>query len=143
MKKRLIISVLVVMLLMLAGCKKAEASDFTITVPMETGITGFWFPDDDTIAGGVSLTVMRLQHAKIEKFSLDLDGTLAKEINENKDTLAGIGVKVNYLVGQTNEAGLVFEPSIGVTLLNNVKAFEDVITGFRVAIYGNIVLYKF
>jgi len=142
--KKLIISVLVVMLLMMfVGCKKAEANDFTITVPMETGITGFWFPDDDTIAGGVSLTVMRLQHAQIEKFSLDLDGTLAKEINENKDTLAGIGVKVNYLVGQTNEAGLVFEPSIGVTLLNNVKAFEDVITGFRVAIYGNIVLYKF
>ncbi len=118
---------------------------------MKTGATAFWFPSDNTIAYGVSETVLTLKYADVNhpmlsKLSLDLDGTLAQEVNVNKDTLYGIGVKVNYNTAMTNSTGVAFEPSIGITALRNMKGINsltDIYTDMRMALYGTIVLYKF
>lgn len=121
------------------------ASDFSVSVPMETGATAYWFPGDNTFAAGVSETVLRMKYAKLDKFSLDLDGTLAKEVNADSDTLYGIGCKVNYNIAYTNSSGITFEPSIGVTALRNMKNITkaaDLLNDYRIAIYGNMVLYR-
>lgn len=118
--------------------------NITIKMPMESSAVGMYFPTDETIAVGLSYTAFRIQHTGLKDFSLDIDGTVAKEVNENKDTLAGIGLKVNYNVQQVDEeTGFVFVPSIGVTALNNIKSFDTVLQDYRIAIYGTMILYKF
>ena len=131
--------ILLVAVLMFAGVAQAEIN---VSMPMETTATAFWFPTDDTIAVGVSHTVLRVAHTNLPKFSLDLDGTLAKEVNEAKDNLAGIGAKINYHVNKATETGFVFVPSVGVTALKNVKNIKDIAEDWRVAVYGSLILYK-
>jgi hypothetical protein len=110
---------------------------------MQTGVTGYWFPQNDTIAVGTFLTVLRVEHSSLPLWSIDLDGTLTKEVNENKDTLAGIGLKLNYNVNYTDDTGFVFVPSLGVTVMNSIKSFDTIVMDFRPAVYGSVVLYKF
>ena len=134
---------LVTVMLVLVSFGIAQAGEgFSISIPMETTATAFWFPTDDTVAVGISHTVLRAAHSSLPSFSLDLDGTLAKEVNEAKDNLAGIGLKVNYHVQKATEAGFVFVPSVGVTALKNVKNFKDIALDWRVAVYGSVILYK-
>lgn len=128
-----------VMVLMTACFAQAE---FSLTMPMETTASGFWFPTDNTIAVGISHTVARLAYSGLPKVSLDLDGTLAKEVNEEKDNLAGIGVKINYHVQKATDTGFVFVPSIGVTALTNIKNIKDVLKDYKIAVYGTMILYK-
>ena len=124
---------------------------WSVTMPFKAGVTGFWFPSDNTFAGGVNLTAVSLRYNSPEnptlsKMSLDLDGTLAKEFNETNETLYGLGVKVNYAKDMTSKTGVTFEPSIGVTALRNLKGvekFSDIFRDYKFAIYGNVVLYKF
>ena len=130
----------VVMVLCMAGF--AQASEFSVTMPMETTASGFWFPTDDTIAVGISHTVARLAYSGLPKVSLDLDGTLAKEVNEEKDNLAGIGIKINYHVQKATDTGFVFLPSLGVTALTNIKNIKDVLKDYKIAVYGTMILYK-
>ena len=73
---------------------------------------------------------------------MDFDGTLAKEVNADKDNLAGIGVKLAYNIQKVDKAGFAFIPSLGITALNNVKSFKTVLQDYRIAIYGTAVLYK-
>ena len=138
MHKLLILLVAVLML----GCFSTAHAEINVSMPMETTVTGFWFPTDDTIAVGVNHTVLRVAHSNLPKFSLDLDGTLAKEVNEAKDTLAGVGVKVNYHINKTTETGFVFMPSIGLTALKNIKGFKDIAEDWKLAVYGSVILYK-
>ncbi len=144
--------ILLTVLMILCFTVPAMATDgWNVTMPFETGVTAFWFPTDNTIAGGLSETVLRIQYIDVNrpmlsKFSLDLDGTLAKEVNEAQDTLYGLGVKVNYHVVATSSSGITFEPSIGVTALRNLKGINDIsdiLKDYKIAIYGNVVLYKF
>jgi len=138
MHKLLILLVVVLML----GCFSTAQAEVNVSMPMETTITGFYFPTDDTIAVGVNHTVLRVAHSALPKFSIDLDGTLAKEVNEAKDTLAGAGVKVNYHINRTTETGFVFMPSIGLTGLKNIKSFKDIAEDWKLAVYGSVILYK-
>jgi hypothetical protein len=122
-----------------------EVKKFTVTSPMETNVVGFWFPSDGTFAVGLSQTFLRIEHTSIPKLSLDLDFTIAQEVNENKDTLAGIGVKLNYNSKKADSTGFVFIPSLGITALNDFaknKAFKEIAQNIRIAIYGSILLYK-
>lgn len=135
--KSLLISL--VLVLCLAVVAQAE---FKVEFPMETTITGFWFPSDDTVAAGVSHTALRVSHSAVPNFSLDLDGTLAKEINVAKDNLVGIGVKVTYNIKKADTTGFVFMPSVGVTALNNIQNFKTMFQDYRIAVYGTILLYK-
>lgn len=132
-----IITILLVMFFTLEA--KAE---FKLEYPMETTVTAFWFPSDDTFAAGISHTVLRLSHSDIPKFSLDLDGTLAKEINVNKDNLAGVGVKINYNLQKTDKTGFTFIPSLGITALNNIKSFRTILQDYRIAVYGTAIMYR-
>ena len=128
-----------IMVLCLVGIAQAE---FKVEFPMETNVTGFWFPTDNSVAVGVSHTVIRVSHSNVDKFSLDLDATLAKEINADKDNLAGIGLKVNYNIQKADKTGFVFTPSIGITALNNVKSFATMFQDYRIAAYGTLLLYR-
>lgn len=124
---------------------QATEEGFKVTSPFETGAVGFWFPGDGTFAMGLSQTFLRVEHTSIPKLSLDLDATIAQEINEGKDTLAGIGAKLNYNVQKVTSTGFVFAPSLGITALNNFaknKAIKDIAQNFKIAIYGTILLYK-
>lgn len=153
--RKAVISLLLVLLIGIVGCKKAEAMEgtdgFSVTVPMETAITAFYFPSDETIAGGIAETVLRVKWVDsawptMSKFTLDIDANIAKEINEAKDTLYGPGIKLNYDVDMVNDTGFVFKPSIGITALRSLKGLNsvaDIVKDFRLAIYGSIVLYKF
>jgi len=142
---------LAVLMILCFAIPVMAADGWNVTMPFETGITAFWFPTDNTIAGGLSETVLRVKYIDanrpiLSKFSLDLDGTLAKEVNEAQDTLYGLGFKVNYHVAMTSSSGFTFEPSIGVTALRNLKGINtmsDVFKDYKIAVYGNIVLYKF
>ena len=109
---------------------------------METNITGFWFPTDNTFAMGVSHTVLRLSHSDIPKVTLDVDGTLAKEINIDKDNLAGVGVKLAYNIQKVDKEGFAFIPSLGITALNNVRKLGSILQDYRIAVYGTVILYK-
>ncbi|MCX8070217.1 MAG: hypothetical protein N2738_06910, partial [Thermodesulfovibrionales bacterium] len=62
---------------------KAEQK-FTVTFPMETGATAFWFPSDGTYAMGLAHTFMRVQHSSLPKVQLDFDATIAQEVNNDK-----------------------------------------------------------
>lgn len=121
-----------------------------------TGVTAFWFPTDNTIAAGLNTNILRFKNndpnnPTLSKISFDLDATIAKEFNEAKDTLYGLGVKVNYNQAMTSKTGVVFEPSIGLTALKSFKKTDDnklekavdLVRDLKVAIYGNIILYKF
>ena len=132
---------LITILLVMFFAVNAKA-EFKVEFPMETNVTGFWFPTDDTFAMGVSHTVLRLSHSDIPKVTLDLDGTLAKEVNADKDNLAGVGVKLAYNIQKVDKAGFAFIPSLGVTALNNVKNFKTMLQDYRIAIYGTLLLYK-
>ena len=121
-----------------------------VTTPFETGITGLWFPGDDTIAGGVNFTALRVKYCDFDfltlcKIAVDLDGVIAKEVNADKETLYGPGIKVNYDIDMINDTGFTFKPSIGLTFLKNADDFDmkEVLQDWRFAIYGNVILYKF
>jgi hypothetical protein len=122
-----------------------------LTTPFKTGVTGFWFPTDNTFAGGLNVTALSVRYISAEnptlsKISLDLDGTIAKEFNAANETLYGIGIKANYAKDMTSKTGLMFEPSIGATALRNLKGitgWPDIFRDYRFAIYGTVVLYKF
>ena len=118
---------------------------FNVIFPMETGAVGFWFPTSGAFAAGVSHTFMRISHSDIESISLDFDGTIAQEVNQDKDTLGGIGVKFNFDVLPSDKEGFTFLPSIGVTALNNFaefKKFDDIMDNYEVAVYGTLLLYR-
>lgn len=122
-------------------------SGFLVTSPRETGAVGFWFPRTGTKALGVSHTVVRVQHSAIKIVSLDLDGTVAQEVSErdNNKTLAGIGIKANFNVMKTSEAGFSFLPSTGITALNDFKEFnkpKDIIENYELAVYGTLLMYR-
>ena len=124
----------------------AYASDWTITSPKETGVTAFWSPKDGTFYGGINFTALRATYAKIDWASLDLDGTLAQEINKDADTLAGIGIKANTNVKKTIEPGFSVMPSAGLTVMTNFSKNEfpkNTFTKLEVLIYGTFLLYKF
>ena len=154
MKKLLMIVMLLISLLMMLSTG-AFAGDvekgFILSYPMETAVTAFYFPTDKTIAGGISETVVRIKYISAEnstlsKIYLDLDGTLAKEFTEAQDSLYGIGIKAKYGVHMTSKTGMAFEPSIGVTALRSLKGINkasDVARNYRLALYGDIVLYRF
>lgn len=132
------------MILMLAI--PAYASDWSITSPKELGATAFWSPKDGTFYGGVNFTALRLRHVAINWASLDLDGTLAQEINKDGDSLAGLGVKVNTNVKQTIEPGFSVMPSAGLTVMTNFNKNEfpkNTFTKLEVLIYGTFLMYKF
>jgi hypothetical protein len=151
--KKLIMLLMVVMLIATAGMSYAgEGTDgFSVTIPLETSVTAFYFPTDNTVAGGIAETVLRVKWTDVDyptmsKFTLDLDANIAKEVNETKETLYGPGIKVNYDVDEIDKSGVTFKPSIGITALRNAKDLNeaaDILKNWRVAIYGNIVLYKF
>lgn len=149
--KKVAIILVIMMLAVFGGTICVNAGGFEITAPFETGVTAFYFPTDNTIAGGVSETVLRLRyndetHLLLQKLSLDLDGTLAQEINVEKDTLYGLGVKLNYDTEMLSNTGIVFQPSVGVTALRNMKGINtvsDIFREYKIAVYGNIVLYRF
>lgn len=124
---------------------KAEGKQFSVTFPMETGATAFWFPGDGTYAVGLAHTFMRVKYAAIPNVQLDVDATVAQEVNQGRDTLAGIGVKVGYKPSAGQLTGFAFEPSLGVTALNNLakgKAISEILQNYRVAVYGTILLYR-
>lgn len=131
--------------------KAIETQGFSVTSPMETGITAFYFPSNKTIAGGIAETVLRVKWTDVDfptlsKITTDLDVNIAKEVNESKGTLYGPGLKLNYDVDMVNDSGFTFKPSIGLTALRNIEGLNtatDVLKNWRLAIYGNIVLYKF
>jgi hypothetical protein len=128
-----------------------DVQGFSLKSPMETAVTAFYFPSDKTIAGGIAETVLRAKWTDtdfptLSKITVDLDVNIAKEVNENKDTLYGPGLKVNYDVDMVNDTGFTFKPSIGLTALRNIEGLNtasDILKNWRLAIYGNIVLYKF
>jgi len=124
----------------------SQASDWTITSPKETGATAFWSPKDGTFYGGINFTALRATHAKIDWASLDLDATLAQEINKDGDTLAGLGVKVNANVKKVVEPGLSVVPSAGITVMSNFNKTEfprDTLTKVEVLIYGTFLMWTF
>ena len=153
--RKTVISLLIILLISFIGCKKAEAGEgtdgFKITIPMETSITAFYFPSDSTIAGGIAETILRVKWTDVDyptasKLTLDIDVNIAKEVNKNKDTLYGPGIKLNYDVDMVNDTGFMFKPSLGLTVLRNTEGLNvsgDVLKNWRLAIYGSIVLYKF
>ena len=121
-----------------------QTGGFTITSPMETSAVGFWFPGDGTFAAGIAHTVLRARHEAVPKLHLDIDGVIAQEVNQDKDTLAGVGFKLAYESNVT-KAGFTFEPSLGLTALNNFakwKTADDILRNYRVAVYGSLLLYK-
>jgi hypothetical protein len=128
-----------------------DAQGWNLTAPFETGVTAFYFPTDSTIAGGVSETVLRIRFVDVNRpilsrLSLDLDGTLAQAVNQDKDTLYGVGFKVNYDINMYGPSGVTFEPSIGITALRNAKnisGLSDLMKDYKIALYGTIVLYRF
>lgn len=143
---------LLAVLLLVAGTAQAQepVQGLQVTTPFETGITGLWFPGDDTIAGGVNFTAVRVKYCDFDfpticKIAVDLDGVIAKEVNADKETLYGPGVKVNYDIDMINDTGFTFKPSIGLTFLKNADNFDmqNVLQDWRFAIYGNVILYKF
>lgn len=119
---------------------------FQLSNPNETGATGFYFPSDGSMAGGLTYTGLRLKHTAITFASLDIDGTLAQKIGENNnDTLAGLGFKVNFYIVPT-KAGWNFLPNIGYTGLANMKDLKlpaDLFKNLKGAIYGTLIQYKF
>ena len=144
MKKSLatyVVFFLITILLVTFFAVSAQA-EFKVEFPMETNATAFWFPTDDTFAMGISHTVLRVSHPDIPKITLDFDGTLAKEVNADKDNLAGIGVKLAYNIQKVDKSGFAFIPSLGITALNNVKSFKTVLQDYRIAVYGTVILYK-
>lgn len=157
-KMRKFLGFLMVAMLLLTG--SAFAADtpapivekgWILTMPFKTGVTGFWFPTDNTFAGGLNVTALSVRYISAEnptlsKISLDLDGTVAKEFNVANETLYGIGIKANYAKDMTSKTGVMFEPSIGITALRNLKgitAWQEIFRGYKFAFYGNVVLYKF
>jgi len=122
-----------------------EAEGFKLTFPQETAVTAFWFPSSGVYAGGIAHTFIRVTHGAVPKVFFDGDITIAKEFNNGSDTLAGLGVKVGYKPSATDKAGFAFEPSIGVALLNNFltdKTLAGIVKNHKVAIYGNVLLYR-
>jgi hypothetical protein len=119
---------------------------FSITFPMETAATGFWFPDTGAFAAGVSHTFMRVKHSAIKFMSIDFDGTLAQEVSQGDNTLFGLGIKANLdFVKLPSDNGFAFVPSIGVTALNNFnefRTFNDIADHYEIAVYGSVLLYK-
>lgn len=132
---------LIIVLFVMFFAMNASA-EFRIEYPAETNVTAFWFPSDNSLAAGVSHTVLRISHTDIDKFSLDLDGTLAKEINTEKDNLAGIGIKLSYNITKVDKTGFTFIPSLGITALNNIKSLKTVLQDYRIAIYGTAIMYR-
>jgi len=137
-----LITILVVMFFAINA--KAE-NKFEVTFPMETGATAFWFPSDGTYALGLAHTVIRVTHTSIPNIQLDADATIAQEINIDKDTLGGLGIKLGYKPSQGKLIGFAFEPSLGITFLNDFTKFkkvEDIFTNYKIAVYGTVLLYR-
>jgi len=130
---------------MLTACF-AQASDWTITSPKELGATAFWSPKDGTFYGGVNFTALRLKHVAVDWASLDLDGTLAQEINKDGDALAGLGVKANTNTAKTIEPGFSVMPSAGLTVMTNFNKNEfpkNTFTKLEVLVYGTFLMFRF
>lgn len=122
------------------SCSIASAE---VAFPMETGAVGYWFPNTGAFAVGVSHTFIRVGDDRIP-VTLDLDGTIAQEVNQEENTLGGIGVKANFNIS-TPEKGLSFLPSLGITLLNDFEKFrkaQDILDNYELAVYGTLLMYK-
>lgn len=122
-----------------------SANGFTVTVPMETGAVGFWFPADGTFAAGLSHTVLRATFTKLPNLRFDLDATIAQQVSETAKTLGGIGVKIGYNLSAATKRGFAFEPSLGITWLNDFSRFKtaaDIFANRKFAVYGTALLYK-
>jgi hypothetical protein len=148
--KKLILAVMILMLAITFGCKKAQAGqliDTTLTwkpsfsTPLESGIVGFWLPVSGKFAAGTSLTVARMTIPAVTFMTVDLDGIVAAEFDTAHDPLYGIGLKGNVTllkipVGENME----LFPNLGVGLLSNFQdgAFQKI----QPAIYGTLLLYK-
>ena len=157
MKKLILVVIMFLVIGGMGGSALAEDAPpveplgWNLTYFNGTGITAFYFPTDSTIAGGLNTNLSRVSNNDpanpfLSKLSIDLDATIAKEFNEAKDTLYGLGLKLNYAQTMTSKSGIVFEPSIGATALRNmkdIKEFSDAFRNFKFALYGNVVLYKF
>lgn len=146
MIKRLIVT-LIVLLVCSSFCYAQEAEKgFSVTSPMETSAVGFWFPNSGAYAGGVSHTFLRLTHSAITWASLDADGTLAQEINQDKDTMWGLGLKGNLSIWKAStEKGFSFLPSIGATAMNNFSKFKtlkDILENYEISVYGTLLMYR-
>lgn len=127
-----------------------EVQGVSVTMPMETGATAFWFPETGTFAAGLSHTFLRVQYTDVDfptlsRISVDLDGTIAQEVNKDKDTLAGLGIKANFNTTGLTQPGFTFLPSIGLTALNNFEKFhqaDDIVDNLEVAVYGTLLQYR-
>lgn len=122
-----------------------QSNGLLVTSPMETGAVGFWFPGDGAFAAGVAHTFLRVSHSAIPKLTLDIDATIAQEVNQDGHTLGGIGAKLGYNVIPPSETGFSFAPSIGITALNDFAKFKtigDIVGHYRIAVYGTLLLYK-
>ncbi|MEJ2700190.1 MAG: hypothetical protein P8Z70_11100 [Desulfuromonadales bacterium] len=122
-----------------------QSGGLLVTSPMETGAVGFWFPGDGSFAAGIAHTILRASHSSVPKLTLDVDATIAQEVNQTKDTLGGIGFKLGYNVIPPSQVGFSFAPSIGLTALNDFETFHtigDILTHYRIAVYGTVLLYK-
>ena len=145
MKKALIGLALLLITVFVGNAYAQEAEGFRLTFPQETAVTAFWFPSSGVYAGGVAHTFVRIEHGSFPKVYLDGDLTVAKEFNNGSDTLAGIGVKLGYKYLVTKQTGFAFEPSLGITVLSNFmkgSTLEAIYSNHKVAIYGNVLLYR-
>lgn len=141
----MVFSVIIMLILTFCVLEAQAESNVSVTFPMETGATAFWFPSDGTYAVGLAHTFLRVKYGAIPNMQLDVDATVAREVNQDKDTLAGVGVKVGYKPSTGTLTGFAFEPSIGVTALNNwtkSKILSEILQNYRIAIYGTILLYR-
>ena len=149
MKNFLIALTLAVILTLSLGLKDpTEAginSIVSVTSPMETAAVGFWFPGNGTFAAGLAHTVLRLSPVDMPKLTADIDVTIAQEVNQDKNTLGGIGFKLGYNLMKADKTGFNFIPTIGLTGLNDFQKFKtakDIIGHYRIAVYGSALLYK-
>lgn len=138
--KKLMLSLLFVLVL----CTTVWA-EFTVNMPMETSMTAFWFPSDGVFAMGASHTFLRITHSSLPQINFDMDVTIAQEVNQDMDTLGGIGAKIGYKPKDDVKSGLSFEPSLGITFMNNFvkfKKFDEIVANYKFAVYGTILLYR-
>ena len=137
--KKIILSIVISIVIILLLASGAIAQE--LSFPQETAATGFWFISSDTYAFGISHTAVRLMFPQItNRISLDLDGTLAREINDNCDTVYGIGVKVNFFTPVERSTGFNFLPSVGLTGMNKLDDMDNIFD-LKWAVYGTLIQY--
>src|SRR5574340_1192442 len=116
-----------------------DGSAITITSPMETSATAFYFPTDGSYAAGICHTFARVNFTKAPKIVVDLDLTAAQSFGNQEagsnPMLLGIGAKIGYTVKKPTTTGFSMIPSIGVTFLNDFAQYKtatDIFTNYKI-----------